>query len=261
MNMKIKQIVEKLEKLAPQKLAYSWDNVGLLFGSGDWEVKKILLTLDMDENVASEAARKGANLVIGHHPIFFNPAQKITDNFSDGKAVMTLAENKTAYFAAHTNLDIAKGGLNDLFAKKLELYDAEILEYTEETQGIGRIGKCKPMSLSELAKKVKDVFGTQYVRVCGNEEKIVKTVAVNSGGGTALIGAAIKEGADVLVTGDFKYAQMRECVFGGLNVIDIGHYNTEILCRDIFYEFLKNEFKDEIEIEFSQENTNVMKFI
>ena len=64
-----------------------------------------------------------------------------------------------------------------------------------------------------------------------------------------------------MVTGDFKYAQMRECVFGGLNVIDIGHYNTEILCRDIFYEFLKNEFKDEIEIEFSQENTNVMKFI
>lgn len=258
--MKVREITDIINKFAPTELAYSWDNVGLLFGSECFETKKVLLTLDMDIEVAKEAVKKGANLVIGHHPILFNPIQRVCDNTADGRLIMFLAENKISYYAAHTNLDIAKGGLNDLIAKKLGLTDTKILEYTAENEGIGRIGIHEKMSLEELAKKVKKVFGAPYVRVCGNDDAVIEKVAVNSGGGTSLIGAAIANGADVLITGDYKYSQMRDCIAVGLNVIDIGHYNTEIICREIFYDLLKNELSDKIQIEFSETNTNVMKF-
>lgn len=257
--MNIKQVTDKINNFAPQHLAYEWDNVGLLFGSETNEVQKILLTLDMDIEVAKEAVKTGANLIIGHHPILFNPIQRICDTTAEGRLLMFLAENKISYFAAHTNLDIAKGGLNDLIAHKLGLTNVNILEYTDENNGIGRIGKHEKITLDNLAKKVKEIFKAPYVRVCGNSNTIIENIAVNSGGGTALIDAALKMNADVLITGDYKYSQMRDCVADGLNVIDIGHYNTEIICKEIFYNCLKDDFADQIK--FSEANKNVMRFL
>lgn len=259
--MKVCDIVNELEKLAPKKLAYEWDNVGLLIGRSDREVKKILLTLDLDINVVKEAEKKGTDLIIGHHPIMFTAVNKITDESYTGRLITELIENKIAYFAAHTNLDIAKGGLNDLLSEKLNIENAEILEYTNEDEGIGRIGDISPITLKEFAVFVKNTLKAPYVRVCGDENKIIRRVAVNTGGGTSLIGAALKENADVFVTGDYKYSQMRDCIAEGMCIIDIGHYDTEIICTELFYSYLKNICKDSIEIFISEENKNVVKFL
>lgn len=259
--MKIKDITKKIDELAPQELAYPWDNVGLICGSGENELTGVLLTLDLDLGVIAEAKKLGANLIIGHHPILFEKTNKITDQTPDGRIITALIENKISYFAAHTNLDVAKNGLNDLMAEKIGLSDVRILEYTNPPEGIGRIGTHEPIALKDLAQKVKTVFNTPYVRICGDEETKMTNIAVNTGGGTALIGAAINEKADVLITGDYKYSQMRDCVAQGLNVIDVGHYNTETICCELFCKYLKEAFGDKIVINISEENTNVMKFI
>lgn len=259
--MKIKEVLKKIDELAPRELAYPWDNVGLLCGSGERELSSVLLTLDLDLGVIEEAKKLGANLIIGHHPILFEAVSKVTDETPDGKIITALIENKISYFAAHTNLDVAKNGLNDLLAEKTGLTDVRILEYTNPPEGIGRIGKHEPITLKDLALKVKNTFNAPYVRICGDENAVLTNIAVNTGGGTALIGAALNEKADVLITGDYKYSQMRDCLARGLNVIDIGHYNTEIICCELFYKYLKECFGDTITINISEENTNVMSFI
>lgn len=259
--MKIKEVIDKLNTLAPPELAYEWDNVGLLCGSEEKEVTGILLTLDLDVNVVLEAKEKGANLIVGHHPILFEPLKKVTDKTPDGKVLMALIENKISYFAAHTNLDIAENGLNDLMSQMLDMKDVKILDYTSETSGIGRTGSIEPVTLRNLSEKVKAVFNAENVRVCGDENALIKRVSVCTGGGGSLINAALKNCADVYISGDLKYDQMRTCVALGLNVIDIGHYNTEIICCGIFNDFLKNAFGDKISIHISEENKNIYKFI
>lgn len=259
--MKIYDITKKIDAFAPRELAYDFDNVGLLCGSGENDVSAVLLTLDLDLNVIKEAKRLGANLIIGHHPILFEAAKQITDQTPDGRIITALLENKISYFAAHTNLDITKNGLNDLMAEKLGIKDTEILEYTAPLQGIGRIGNLAPITLKELAQKVKKAFNAPFVRICGDEKKEMTRIAVNTGGGAGLIGAALEKKADVLITGDYKYSQMRDCVAQGLNVIDVGHYNTEIICCEIFYNCLKSAFGDNLKIYISKANTNIMQFI
>ncbi len=260
--MKIKEITEKIDILAPQELAYTWDNVGLICGNEENELSGILLTLDLDLGIIDEAKMLGANLIIGHHPILFEKTNKITPSSSDGQIITALIENKISYFAAHTNLDIAKNGLNDLMAEKIGLKNVRILEHINESEGIGRIGDAKmPVTLTELAKITKEAFNAPFVRICGDTKKTLSKIAVNTGGGTSLIESAINENADVLITGDYKYSQMRNCVAYGLNIIDVGHYNTEITCCELFYNYLKGEYGDTIKIYITEKNTNVMQFV
>ena len=170
--MKCREIAAIIEELAPRSLAYDWDNVGLLFGDAEQEVTRVLLTLDMDVGVAEEAARLGVQMVIGHHPILFDPISRVTAQTPEGRLLQTLARNSISYYAAHTNLDVAKGGLNDLLAKKLRLKNVEQLEAIDvEGEGIGRIGDLdSPISLLALAERVKKAFGVANLRYAGEEE-------------------------------------------------------------------------------------------
>ena len=119
-TLKCKDIASVIERLAPKQLAYNWDNVGLLCGDEDAHVTKVLLTLDLDIDVVEEAVKEGAQMIIGHHPIMFDPINCITAQTSEGRLLRALIKNDISYYAAHTNLDIAKGGLNDLLAKKAD---------------------------------------------------------------------------------------------------------------------------------------------
>lgn len=261
--MKCKDIASVIEKLAPKNLAYDWDNVGLLVGDGEQEVKRVLVTLDLDIDVVMEAKAKGAQMIVGHHPIMFDPINKITEQTSEGKVLRALIKNDIAYYAAHTNLDVAKGGLNDLLAKKLRLCDTKILECIDAAgEGIGRIGYLKePITLFEFVKIIKSVLGAEYVRYSGESDERVQKVAVNTGGGTSLIDAALRCGADVFVTGDYKYAQIRRCKDEGMKIIDVGHYDTEIIACELFESYLKEQLSGEIEVTKTETNKNVMKFM
>ena len=261
--MKCKEIAAVIEQLAPRSLAYDWDNVGLLFGDAEQEVTRLLLTLDMDIGVAQEAARLGAQMVVGHHPILFDPVSRVTAQTPDGRLLQTLARNSVSYYAAHTNLDIAKGGLNDLLAKKFRLKHVELLEPVETAgEGIGRIGDLDaPITLLALAERVKMALGIANLRYAGDEDALVSRIAVNSGGGASLIDAALSHGADVFITGDYKYAQIRGCLDNGMKVIDVGHYDSEILVCELLQEYLTPRIGNSVEILLTEANKNVVKFL
>ncbi len=261
--MKCKEIAAVIEQLAPRSLAYDWDNVGLLFGDAEQEVTRLLLTLDMDIGVAQEAARLGAQMVVGHHPILFDPVSRVTAQTPDGRLLQTLARNSVSYYAAHTNLDIAKGGLNDLLAKKFRLKHVELLEPVETAgEGIGRIGDLDaPITLLALAERVKKALGIENLRYAGDEDALVSRIAVNSGGGASLIDAALSHGADVFITGDYKYAQIRGCLDNGMKVIDVGHYDSEILVCELLQEYLTPRIGNSVEILLTEANKNVVKFL
>lgn len=260
--MKVCDIAQEIEKLAPLHLAYDFDNVGLLVGDKNQEVGRVLLCLDLDEEVVREAAQLGAQMIIGHHPIMFSPINRVTEETSEGRAIRLLIKNDISYYAAHTNLDVAKGGLNDFLAEKLGLKNTEILAPVAAAgEGIGRIGTLdKEVTLAEFIDTVKSALSAEGVRYFGDGSAKIKKAAINTGGGASLIPDAILSGADVFVTGDFKYNQVRDCAAAGLNIIDVCHYDSEVIIEELMQKYLSAEFGDKPEIYISKANKNVMQF-
>ena len=262
--MKCREIAEVVEQLAPRRLAYEWDNVGLLCGDPAQDITKVLLTLDLDMGVVMEAVSEGAQMIIGHHPILFEgPVKSVTADTPEGRLLRALIQNNICYYAAHTNLDVAKGGLNDFLARKLGLKNIELLEAIDvEGEGIGRIGDLDtPIPLSSLAQRVKKEWNVHNLRYAGDESGLVSRIAVNSGGGTSLIGSALANHADVFITGDYKYAQIRSCIDHGMKIIDVGHYDTEIFVCEILASHLSAKIGQEVELAQTKANTNVVQFL
>jgi len=256
--MKVSEITEIIEKYAPPVLAEGFDNVGLLIGDRDREVSKILLTLDIDEIVAEEAVRCGADMIISHHPIMFSPIKKITAETSEGRCILNLIENKIAVYAAHTNLDSAKGGLNDLLCEIMSLENCRVLADEEKSEGLGRVGELKEeITLKDFAGKLKQFFSLDSIRYSGADNKKIKTVALCSGGGGSMVYDAVASGADVYISGDLKYNNVRDLVFSGMSFIEIPHYSSEIFAPKLFEKILG----DMVETKISQYNVDIFKYI
>lgn len=127
---KLREIMTVLEKLAPCHLAESWDNVGLMVGSKEEEVDKVLCALDVNESVVDEAIGKGAKCIVSHHPFFFAPLKKLNLDDTKGRMIKKLVKNDIAVYSMHTNYDIAKGGLNDYLCELLKLKEVKVLAPT-----------------------------------------------------------------------------------------------------------------------------------
>jgi len=125
-----RKIINLMEKLAPKKLAESWDNVGLILGNDQVEIDKVMVALDITEAVVEEAVEKNVDLIITHHPLIFKGMKSITESTYHGKLIRRLIKEDIHVYAAHTNLDIATNGLNDYLATLLDLEQIELLEVT-----------------------------------------------------------------------------------------------------------------------------------
>jgi len=157
-------IFKALEKWAPRHLAYNWDNVGLQVGSNTTNTTKVLITLDVVESVVDEAIEYGANLIIAHHPLLFKPIQQINVDSLKGKIIQKLINHNITVYAAHTNLDIANGGINDLICKDLSLKNVEILEETY----VENLVKLVVYVPNEYAEKVREALGNVGAGHIGN---------------------------------------------------------------------------------------------
>lgn len=255
--MKIIEVTNAIEQYAPKELASSYDNVGLMLGDGEREVTSILLTLDVDLEVAMEAKAMGANLIISHHPLIFNPVKQITTETPDGKCLLYLAENKIAVYSAHTNLDSALGGLNDLAAGLLRLTGTLPLE-TDEGPGIGRIGTLpNSLSLAELATEIKQIYRLSHIRYIGNGEKKMSRVALCTGSGGDLAELAQAKGADVYITGEIKYSVARKAAASGFSLIELGHYESEYIVVDLLGKIISDYAHITVPLYKSRANKNV----
>lgn len=234
--MLCKEIINVLEAAYPGSFAMDWDNVGLLVGREDKEVRRIYVALDATGQVIRQAVAWRADMLITHHPMIFTGLKKINNRDFIGARVLQLIQNDISYYAMHTNYDVL--GMAELSGKMMDFTDMEILEVTSregEAEGIGRVADLgRPVSLGELCRIVKERFHLGAVKVFGEVDQEVKRPAISPGAGKSMIGAALDKQADVLITGDIDHHTGIDAVAQGLAVIDAGHYGIEhIFIEDV----------------------------
>ncbi len=341
MTASVAQFVSILDRLAPPRLAESWDNVGLQIGSHNWPVKKVWTALDPLPEVVARACDKDVDLLVTHHPLFFKPVKHIDCESPLGRIVEKALSRRLAIFCAHTNLDSAAGGVNDVLAKRMGLQQLRVLgvpadanlsklvvfapvthvqvilealfalnagrigNYSccsfrcegvgtflpgadakpvigttgglsevqenrieilvpstdvvrlvdavkqvhpyetaaidvyplaaqDRSAGLGRVGRlAASMPLMAFSEKLKKALGLETVKVAGNVEMPVDTVAVCSGSGSSLLHTAIASGAQAYVSGDLGYHTARDAEQAGIGLIDIGHFGSEHIIVDV----------------------------
>lgn len=243
--MKCREITGKIEARYPKCYAMEWDNVGLLAGRSDKEVKKVYLALDATDEVIDEAVRWGADLLITHHPLIFKGLKKVNDEDFISRRVLRLIQNDISYYAMHTNYDVM--GMADLAGEILNLKEPEVLEVTaaEVQEGIGRVADLdEELSLEECSRFVKERFHLPNVKVFGDSKMRVNRIAVSPGSGKSMIGAALGKGADVLITGDIDHHTGIDAAAQGMAIIDAGHYGIEHIFVEDMKEFMQRNFSD-----------------
>ena len=235
----IKDIYDFIDKIAPFETAFSYDNCGLLVGSYESTVNKVLLSLDITKDVVKEAQKIGANLIISHHPIIFKPSKNI--NFES--TLHLLCKFGINAICAHTNLDIAKNGVNYYLAKALNLQNLEVLTY-EENKPLGLVGIIEEhMECEKFAEYVKSCLGCEGVRYTETDRKI-KKIAVCSGSGGNLVKDAVQKNADALVTGEIKHDKILQANEFNLSIVDAGHFKTENVIIKPLIKELRNHFEN-----------------
>lgn len=230
--MKLKEVTDRLEEDFPLSFAVSWDNSGLQVGDYRQDVETVLLAVDATTDIIELGKQVKADLILTHHPLLFNGIKRVTSDDFVGRRILDLAENKTACYAMHTNFDIL--AMADAASDRLGLVDAKVLEvtYTDENgeKGLGKIGTLPgSRSLQDMAMRCRDAFGLEHVRVYGNPDLPVRTCAILPGSGHDEIDLALKQGADVMITGDITHHVGIDSVEKGIAVIDAGHYGVEKL--------------------------------
>ena len=261
---KIKDILGRLEKIAPKVLAEPWDNPGLQVGSYSQEVTKILFSLDPTLKALNSAKRINSQLLFTHHPLIFKPLSRLDINTYPGYVIAEALASGICVIAAHTNLDMAKGGINDILADLLELKTVEVLKEKDEVEGagLGRIGEL-PMAtrLSAVVEDIKRIFGAEQVKVVGQEDERVRRIAVVGGSGGSLVSIASRKGADLLVTGDIGHHHALEAESLGIALVDAGHFHTEKKAFGAFADRLGDmvsEWEWEVAIEVDEDETDPM---
>jgi len=249
----VKDILNYIEEIAPSSLKKEWDNVGLLCGRADREVTKILVALDPFEHVCREAKEIGAELIVTHHPLIFDPLKAVTEDSEAGRCVLYLCENGISAINAHTNLDAAEGGVNDVLAEKLGLTDVRVLD-----GGHLRMGRVDVQSLGGFLGRVKASLGCGGIRFADGG-KTVHRVAVGGGSCAGEMDIAIAAGCDTFVTADAKYNHFRDAESKNLNLIDAGHFCTENPVMAVVAAKLRSAFP-EIEVFESKTHKDCVNF-
>lgn len=226
MAVKVQQVLEILEQIAPPELACSWDNVGLLVDAGR-PVTSIMTALDITADVVRDAAESGCELIVSHHPVIFDPLRRMTAE--DVPAM--LLQNGISAICMHTNLDAAAGGVNEVLAGIFGMQDPEPF-----AGGCGRVGSIEPITVPQLARKAQQELAARCnapdagpaVQVkFADTGKPVQRLAVISGAGGSLFAEALAVGADCLLTGEANHHHACDAKRLGLSLIAAGHYATE----------------------------------
>lgn len=255
--MKVKDIMELLEQVAPLQLQESYDNAGLQVGDSEQEVTGIVTTLDVTEQTVALAVEKGANLIVSHHPLLFHATKQINprrDYIS--RVIIEAIRHGITLYAAHTNLDNAPLGVNHRIGEVLGLTETRPLaplssaqtgglspEFAEQC-GSGLVGKLPtPMSVLEFISLVKERFHIDALM--GNTDdvdknRLISKVALCGGAGDDFIPDAVRVHADVFLTGEVAY----HFFFGHPELLILcgGHFETEQYTSNLLQELIGKRY-------------------
>jgi len=261
----VNDVYDFLNSIAPVATKMDFDNVGLLVGRSADALNAVLVSLDITGAAISEAAETGAGLIVSHHPLFFS-IRSVTDNDTIGSRIVQMLSNGISGICMHTNLDAAKGGVNDSLASKLGLTNTtkplELLtedgEYKSEAYSYGRIGYLNsPLALAEFLPSVKAALSTDVLRYHDAGRKVQK-IALVSGSGGDQMSNVIRQGCDTFVTADVKYDVFLEAKELGINLIDADHFCTENVVAAPLAERLQAAFP-EIRVSVSKVHSKTVK--
>ena len=239
--MKVKDIISVIEEFAPLAIQESWDNSGLCVGSYEDEVTSVLLGLDCTPALVDEAVACGADMIVTHHPLIFKGVKKISPDDQTGEAIIKAIRAGISIYAAHTSADKVLAGVSGAMAARLNLKNVRILDEDGEGTGLGTVGEFQsPMAAGDAIAYIKERFGLKVVKTSRPLEGLIEKVAMCGGSGGSLIGAAMRSGAQLYISGDISYHNF--FTEPGFMIMDIGHYESEIEIVDILFSLIRKNF-------------------
>lgn len=256
------EIIEFLRTLSPLHLATEWDNVGLLVGDPAAAVGCVVTCLTLSSDVAAEATRREAQLVVTHHPVLFRPVQRITSDTIEGRVLLGLIQAGIAVYSAHTAYDSARDGINQQLAELLELQNIAplrpLLQGSTSTStatgsslsddpqsGSGRFGTLpRPVPFGELVQTVKARLGIDHAQFAGDAAATVERLGIACGSAAEFLHDARRLGCQALLTGEARFHAALEARELGLGLILAGHYATEQPAMRQLADALSKQFAD-----------------
>ncbi len=245
--IKVSDIYSFIDSVAPFESQADFDNSGYMTGDKNALVKRILVSLDLTSSVLTEAKEFGADLIVTHHPLIFNPLENVMSNSLAYKVI----SSGISIISAHTNLDIAENGVNATLIETLGFKNY----FNSDKDPFLKIAEVEPISSKKLISLVSEKLNTSVQH--NSVKKTVKTVGFCSGAGSPCFYSAIEEGADAFITGEAKYNMFIDADESNILLIAAGHYETENIIVPVLCEMLKKQFP-EIEVKPSNEKNPVV---
>jgi dinuclear metal center YbgI/SA1388 family protein len=241
--MKIEVLEAFLEEFAPPRLAESWDNVGLLIGDRQFEVRRIMTCLTVTPAVVEEAAAESVDLIVTHHPLPFSAVKRLTSDTTVGRMLLALIGARIAVYSPHTAFDSAAEGINQRLAEGLGLVEIEPLVPQPEGQGAGRQGRpTTPVTLDELAGRLMRFLGIANLQTVGAPDRRPRRIAVACGAAGELLEAARLAGCDAMVLGEARFHTCVEAESSGIGLLLPGHYASERFAVEALADVLAGQF-------------------
>ncbi|MFJ8824877.1 Nif3-like dinuclear metal center hexameric protein [Streptomyces sp. NPDC102467] len=232
---RLSEVTAALDALWPPALAEGWDAVGTVAGDPDAEIGRVLFAVDPVQGIVDEAVKLGADLLVTHHPLYLRGTTTVAATHFKGRAVHTLIKNDIALHVAHTNADKADPGVSDALAGALDVRVVRPLvpDPTDPSgrRGLGRVCELDhPLTLRELAARAAERLPAtaQGIRVAGDPDATIRTLAVSGGSGDSLFDDVRAAGVDAFLTADLRHhpaSEARETA--PLALIDAAHWATE----------------------------------
>lgn len=267
----LQSVREAVEALWPLRGAEGWDAPGLAVGDPTASVEHIHLAVDAVLDTVDEAIALGADLLLVHHPLLFHGVTSVAADTTKGAVVQRLITGGTALLAAHTNADVVTTGTSRVLASQLGLVAQRPLEASASDPsgetGLGIVGRFeKPMTLMALARLLTDLLPPTAggVRVAGDHERVIETVALCGGAGDSLLGNPSVTAADVFITSDLRHhpaSDARELMLLGRGpaLVDVSHWASEWLWLDTAAAQLRQKLHD-VEVTISDLRTDPWDF-
>lgn len=254
MPLRLTDLLETAEQLWPRAGAESWDSVGLVSGDPSAEISRVLLAVDAVADTVDEAVSVDADLLLVHHPLLLRGVTSVAEDRYKGALLARLIRSECALLAAHTNADVVASGTSAVLAERVGLESsAPIVPGDDPAVGLGRVGRlAEPTTLGRLARLLVDVLPATAsgVRVAGDYDREVQTIAVCGGAGDSLLSHPAVQGADVYITADLRHHPASEAreqtkLSGrGPALIDVSHWASEWLWLDAAADELRRAHPD-----------------
>lgn len=250
----VKDVALLAEKLFPTENVCMQDYIGLSVGDENAEVDKVVCCLDCTEQTVIEAAEKSAQLIFAHHPLIFGSISTVTSATPVGRIILLAAKNGISVYSAHTNMDCSPGGITEYVAGLIGIKNPQPLIEVNQKASLGLIGTlCKSEDVFSYAEKVSRILSDEHVKVYGKRRDAHKIAVINGAGGDEeTVNAALKKGADTLVTGEIKHHIALYAIAQGLNIVEVSHYASEHIYIPRLVEILSAEAeKQNLKIQFA----------